>query len=227
LNVKNIILSIALFLLSITVNVFSQNGIPDVPKIETTLYDYANLLTKEEQQRLEQKLIKYSNSTSTQIVLVTINSIGSTDISVFADGLAQKWGIGQKERDNCILVLVAKNELKANISAGYGIEHLLTDAMSTRIIELVIIPNFKSANFYAGLNKCSDEIFQLLNGDVIGVTKKDTHKKYSSKIKGVFIVIVFIIFFVFRGKKEYKRKDIRNASSGILNSFLFRKKQKE
>ena len=100
---------------------------------------------------MEQKLLRYQDSTSTQIVVVTLTSIGSNDIAMYGAELAQKWGIGQKGKDNGVLILVAKNERKINISTGYGVEHLLTDALSRRIIETLIKPQFKLQNFYAGL----------------------------------------------------------------------------
>lgn len=213
---------ITLFLLVAMTNIFAQNGIPDVPKKETSLYDYANLLTKQEQQRLEQKLINYSDSTSTQIVVVTLTSIGANDIAMFGAELGHKWGIGQKGKDNGVLVLVAKNERKVNISTGYGVEHLLTDAMSRRIIETVITPNFKSGNFYAGLNNGSDVIFKVLNGEFKGTPKKNSSDG-SEKLKGLFIVVIIVLYFVFRNRnnKGGGHRGNRNASSDILTAILF------
>ncbi len=212
-----------MFVFTAMVNVFSQNGIPDIPKEQTSLYDYANLLSKQEQKRLEQKLIRYSDSTSTQIVVITMTSIGSNNIAMFATELAQKWGIGQKGKDNGILVLIAKNEHKVNISTGYGVEHLLTDALSRRIIESMITPNFKSGNFYAGLNEGTDAIFQVLNGEFKGERKKNKTGNDSSKMKGFFIVVVIVLFFVFRKRnnKGGGRGGRRSASSDILTAILF------
>ena len=223
MKAQKIVSIIALFVITAMANIYSQNGIPDVPKKETSLYDYANLLSKQEQQRLEQKLINYSDSTSTQIVIVTMTSIGANDIAMYSAELGQKWGIGQKGKDNGILVLVAKNERKVNISAGYGVEHLLTDAMSRRIIETIITPQFKSGNFYAGLNNGSDAIFQVLNGEFKGSPKKNRKEKDSSKMKGLFIVLVLVLFFIFRSRnnKGGGRGGRGLDSSDILTAILF------
>ncbi|MDG1806048.1 YgcG family protein [Flavicella sp.] len=222
MKVQKIVSIILLVIVSMT-SIYSQSGIPDVPKKETSLYDYANLLSKNEQKTLERKLIRYSDSTSTQIVVVTMTSIGANEIAMFATELAHKWGIGQKGKDNGVLVLVAKNERKVNISTGYGVEHLLTDALSRRIIENIITPRFKSGNFYAGLDNGTDAIFKVLNGEFKENRKKKATSDESSKIKGFFIFVVLVLFFIFRnrGNKGGGRGGRRNASSDILTAILF------
>ena len=142
---------------------------------------------------------------------------------MFAAELGQKWGIGQKGKDNGVLILVAKNERKVNISTGYGVEHLLTDALSRRIVENIITPNFKSGNFYAGLNKGTDAVFKVLTGE-FKANPKEQKSKTSSKLKGFFIFIVILLFFIFRnrnnrgGGKGGRRRDM---SSDILTAILF------
>lgn len=219
---KKIFFAVALFLFGSILIGFSQVEIPDVPKKQTSLYDYANLLSKQEQQVLERNLVRYSDSTSTQIVVVTLNTIGSNDIAMFGAQLGEKWGIGQKGKDNGVLVLVAKNERKTNISTGYGVEHLLTDAMSRRIIEQVINPQFKSGNFYAGLNNGTQAIFKVMTGEYKADAPRKSKSDDKSKIKALFIVIILVLFFVFRNKNNGGgRGGRRNASSDILTAILF------
>ena len=138
--------------------VFGQFTIPAKPTLQTSVYDYANLLSASQKTSLEQKLIYYSDSTSTQIVIATIDNIGGDEISLIGAEWAHKWGIGQEKEDNGIFILLAKEERRITIQTGYGIEHLLTDAFSRRIIENIIIPEFKKGDFYAGLDKGSDAI---------------------------------------------------------------------
>ena len=202
----------------------AQIKIPEIPKKQTSLYDNANLLNYNQRTRLTNKLVKYSDSTSTQIVVVTLESIGGNDISLFATELAHKWGVGQKEKDNGVLLLVAKKERKVNISTGYGVEHLLTDALSRRIIEKIITPKFKSGNFYAGLDNGSTAIFKVLNGEFKADKKRSQGKKSGVKLQGLLIVIVVALVLFFRNRRNNGRGGRgggRNVSSDILTAILF------
>ena len=146
---------------------FAQFQIPEKPKLQTSVYDdkNVNLLPAGQEKALEQKLIRYSDSTSTQIVVAIISSTKGDDIDYLGAQWGHKWGIGQADKDNGILILLAKNDRKIAISTGYGVEGSLTDAMSKRIIENIILPEFRNSNYYGGLNKGADVIFEVLNGE--------------------------------------------------------------
>lgn len=145
--------------------VFGQFQIPDEPKKETSVYDYIDLLPNGQEKALEQKLIRYSDSTSTQIVVVIIGSTKGEEINYLGAQWGQKWGLGQADKDNGVLVLLARNDRRIAINTGYGTEGNLTDAMSKRIIENIIVPQFKQDNYYGGLNDGADAIFQVLTGE--------------------------------------------------------------
>tara|TARA_B110000879_G_scaffold197433_1_gene268129 strand:- start:12073 stop:12858 length:786 start_codon:yes stop_codon:yes gene_type:complete len=213
------VLLLFLFLLFTSFNTRAQEDLLPVPKVQTSLYDQAAFLSKGEYYALEQKLLRYQDSTSTQIVVVTLNSIGSNDIAMYGAELAQKWGIGQKRKDNGVLILVAKNERKINISTGYGVEHLLTDALSRRIIETLIKPQFKLQNYYAGLDQATTAIIQVLSGEFDALPKANKPKK-NSKIKAVFILVVLVLFLLFRNKKGGGGNGRRSHSSDLLTALL-------
>ena len=137
-----------IFVLAGALSMKAQDYLPEKPKVQTSVYDKAQFLSPDEAKRLEQKLINYSDTTSTQIVIVTINSLAGNDIAMYGTELAHKWGIGQKDKDNGILLLVSKDDRKISIRTGYGVEYLLTDALSRRIIENIITPAFKQGNYY-------------------------------------------------------------------------------
>lgn len=170
--------------------VFSQDGIPPKPKFQTSVYDGASMLTAIQKNTLEQKLIKYNDSTSTQIVVATVNTINGRNIALYATEWAHKWGIGQKGKDNGVFLLVVKNDKKLTIRTGYGTEHLLTDAYSRRIIEQVIKPEFKQGNFYRGLDKGTTYIIKILNGEF------KANPNATNNDGGDGFMIVFIIFFI-------------------------------
>ena len=154
------------------VKVAAQFTIPEKPSNQTSVYDYISLLSPGQKSQLENKLIRYSDSTSTQIVVAIIGSTEGENINYLGAQWGQKWGIGQAEEDNGILVLLAKNDRRIAINTGYGVEDRLTDAFSKRIIETVIIPRFKEGDYYAGLDSGCDAIFEVLNGAFKGKEKR-------------------------------------------------------
>ncbi len=144
---------------------YGQFDIPAVPKTQTSVYDYVDLLPEGRETALKNKLIQYADSTSTQIVLVIINSTEGENINYLGAQWGEKWGIGQAKEDNGILIILAREDRRIAINTGDGIEAILTDALSKRIIENIIIPEFKSGDYNAGLNKGADAIFDVLRGE--------------------------------------------------------------
>ena len=183
---KKLIFLVAVF---VSLSLFSQGyEVPEKPGFQTSVYDYLNLLSPAQKQLLESKLIRYSDTTSTQIVVAIISSTEGEEIKYLAAQWGEKWGIGQKGKDNGVLMLLAKDDKKIAIQVGKGAEPLLTDFQSKRIIERVIIPEFKKGDFYSGLDRGATYIFKTLNGEFKG-TRKKNEKGFDS---GVF-VFVFII----------------------------------
>ncbi len=154
-------LFVALFVVS---QAWGQFEIPPKPEQQTSVYDYINLLSSTEKSQLEQKLIRYADSTSTQIVVAIIRSTDGENINYLGAQWGQEWGIGQADEDNGILVLLARDDRRIAINTGYGVEEFLTDLMSKRIIEQIIIPEFKQGDYYGGLDAGADAIFQVLTG---------------------------------------------------------------
>jgi len=124
----------------------AQFTIPEIPKFQTSVYDYANLLSVTEKSDLEKKLIQYSDSTSTQIVVIIIESLKGEDIGILTPKWGHEWGIGgSAKNDNGVIVLLAKNERKIWISPGYGVESKLTAGTIGEITRKIIIPNLNQA----------------------------------------------------------------------------------
>ncbi|MFV0540895.1 MAG: TPM domain-containing protein [Aestuariibaculum sp.] len=183
---------------------FAQYNIPNIPRKQTSVYDYANLLSASEKQTLENKLIRYSDTTSTQIVVAIITSTNGENIGLLTPRWGQKWGIGQSKEDNGIFILLAKNDRKIWISPGYGIEDRLTAGIVGEITRNIIIPEFKKGDYYQGLNKGSDAIFNVLTG-----AYKGTRQEYPSFPLEAFIVlfVIFIIIFISISKKNRRNGD--------------------
>lgn len=185
--------SILLFLLSWN-PIFGQFQIPEKPSLQTSVYDYIDLLDASEKQALEDKLIRYSDSTSTQIVVAIINSTEGENINYLGTQWAQDWGIGQADKDNGILILLANGDRRIAINTGYGVEGSLTDAMSKRIIERRIIPEFKQGDFYGGLNAGVDGIFEVLTGEFREDRTFDEQPGFP--IGAILPFIIFIVIII-------------------------------
>lgn len=177
---------------------FAQFTIPEKPTFQTSVYDYANVLSADEKTQLEEKLIRYSDSTSTQIVVITIESLKGEDIGILTPKWAHDWGLGQAKEDNGVLILLAKAERKIWISPGYGLEDRLTAGIGGEIIRNIIIPEFKAGSYYRGLDKGADAIFDVFKGKYKGERKKTQEKDFP--IIPLIIIVVIILFLLSRNK---------------------------
>ncbi len=175
----------------------AQFTIPDKPSFQTSVYDYADVLNPTEEKELENKLIRYSDSTSTQIVVISVEEIKGEDIGILTPRWAHQWGIGQAKEDNGILILLAKTERKIWIAPGYGVEDRLTAGINGELIRNIIIPEFKSGSYYNGLDKGADAIFEVLKGKYKGTRKE---KSKSFPILPIIIFIFVIILIISKSK---------------------------
>lgn len=181
----------------------AQFQIPEKPATnkQTSIYDYVNLLERSQTEALEQKLIRYSDSTSTQIVIAIIATTEGEDIQYLGAQWGQKWGIGQEQEDNGILILLAREDRRIGINTGYGVEEFLTDALSKRIIEQIILPEFRNGDYYGGLDRGADAIFQVLTGQFksSGSTPSDEFPLIS-----LLPFLLFIIFVILLASRKNK-----------------------
>lgn len=181
---------------------WGQFTIPEKPKVQTSVYDYVDLLSNSQKRNLEQKLIRYSDSTSTQIVIAIIGTTKGEDITYLGAQWGHKWGIGQADEDNGILILLAKDDRRIAINTGYGVEGSLTDLMSKRIIETVIIPEFKKGDYYSGLDKGSDAIFKVLTGEFTEDRVFGNNKEFP--FAAIFPFIIFIVILIILWSRKNK-----------------------
>jgi uncharacterized protein len=180
-----------------SINGFSQN-VPDRPVPPHLVNDFARLLTSGEVNSLEKKLVLFNDSTSTQIAIVIVSDLGGYDKADYAQRLGDKWGIGQKGRNNGILILVkAKSDTKGEvqIATGYGAEGPVPDLTCSDIINNEILPSFRNSDYYRGLDKATTTIMSLVRGEFTAA--QYGQKAKSGKQGGVpFGLIIFIIFII-------------------------------
>lgn len=166
---------------------FAQD-IPAKPNPPRLVNDFVGgLLSQGQIDALESKLKTYNDTTSTQITIVIVKSVQPYDISEYAIKLGREWGVGQKGKNNGIVLLWAPGDRKVFIATGYGMEGSMTDAYSKRIIEQVIKPNFKALQYYAGLDQAVDGIINYSKGE----HQADTPEASAGDF--VFVLIMFLI----------------------------------
>jgi len=167
-------------------------------KSTTLVTDYTHTLTDEQRGLLEAKLAQFNDSTSTQIAIVIIKSVGDYDINEFGQKLGRAWGIGEKGKNNGILVLVAIGDRKVAIATGYGAEGGVPDITTHQIIENDITPRFKQGDYYGGLDDGTSKLMQYMKGEYKASKKPKQTSDGGSPIGFIVIIVVVILIIIFR-----------------------------
>ena len=141
----------------------AQN-IPKTPNPIRFVNDYVGLLNKQEHYELEAKLKNYADSTSTEVVIVIIDTLQGATIEKYAYQLVNAWEIGQSDKDNGILMLMAVKDRQIRIELGLGVESYISDEKAKEVIEQEIIPNFGKGEFYVGLDLSTTRLMDFLKG---------------------------------------------------------------
>lgn len=188
--------------------VFAQQtfhaNIPDVPTSPGLVFDYGQMLSDDEEEKLSALVVNYYNESSNEIAVVTVDNLGGLDISTFANELGRKWDIGDKEKKNGVVVLVSKTDKKINISPGYGLQGALPDVICSRIIRDDIVPNFRAGQVYNGLSIAVTHIIAATRGEFTqdDLPNQSIQPTTLFVIIFFFILIVIVLSFVFRNKKN-------------------------
>jgi len=178
------------FLLFTSSALFAQD-FPPAPNPPRLVNDFTQTLSSSEIAQLESKLVAYNDSTSTQIAIVIMKSVGQYDISDYAFQLGEKWGIGGS-KDNGILILAAMEDRDVFIATGYGMEGAVPDALAKRIVSNLIIPNFKQGEYYQGFDQATDMIIKLASGEY--TAEEVAHDGNGGG--ALIMLLVFLFFFV-------------------------------
>ncbi|MGH2564650.1 MAG: TPM domain-containing protein, partial [Ginsengibacter sp.] len=177
--------------------VFAQK-IFDKPNPPKAVNDFGNMLESFQVQALEEKLDAYNDSTSSAIVIITVPNLDGYDIAEVSLKYLRDWGIGTKDKNNGVVILVSKDDRKARIETGYGMEGVLPDILAKQIIDDKLVPSFKQDDFYGGFNNTVDAIIQAAAGEY----KADpSANKSGPSFKTIFILIILFIVLLsfFRG----------------------------
>jgi len=196
---RKILLILTLF---VSLNSFAQieNVVPGRPSPPRLVNDFADLLTPEQEQALESKLVAYDDSTSTQIAIVIVMDLQGYEAVDYAVALGRKWGVGGKEFSNGIVILVstggAAGQRDAFIATGYGMEGAIPDVTADAIVENDLILNFKEENYYRGFDQAVDNLIKAAAGEYKAPPGYNQKKDRGIGLGGIIfaLVILSIIF---------------------------------
>ncbi len=189
------------------------------PPLTGRVVDDANILSQTTKQDLASMLKAEDDNSTNQVVIVTLNSLYGYSIEEFGNKLARHWGIGQKDKNNGVLLLIAPYDRKTRIEVGYGLEGLLTDKISHEIITYVMIPEFKKGDFNTGVLNATKHILAVLNGDgSFSRADKIEEEKDFSKLGIIFTFFSGFILLLL-GSRFKKQKLVRAGGSLALGTF--------
>jgi uncharacterized protein len=213
---------------------------PRFPTLTGRVVDEAGILGPATQSELTTMLAAHEQATGNQVVVATLKSLQGYSIEDFGYQLGRHWGVGQKDKNNGVLLVVAPNERKVRIEVGYGLEDRLTDAISRTIIEQDILPAFRRGDFNAGVLAGATSILTILSGDGVRTTQSgiewDSQQSVGFRDPMLWVAIIlmggwgalFLALYVIGlryhpPKKAYllnrTRSSARGALSGLPRSF--------
>ena len=208
----------ALLFLGLSVIAFAQL-VPKKPAVLYPIYDQANLLTATEKEQLNQKLIKFADSTSTEIVVIIIPNSGGEDVNYLATMYGEKWGIGEKEQDNGIVFLIATEDHKMAIQQGRGVERYLTASVAGQILDYIVTPNFKQGLWYEGINRGTTALMEVVQGKFQPIAK-DTSDHEGLSLLQILVIAFFVLMilsFLFGNKGGGGRNNNDDDEDVILS----------
>lgn len=186
------------FILIIGFSFIQAQDIPDRPTPPRLVVDYSGILSSSEKMALENKLVRFNDTTSNQILVILTNDLYGYGISEFADRIGDKWGVGQAEMDNGIVVVIkpkiGNNRGLAWIAVGHGLGGAIPDITAGQIVDFEMIPSFKNNDYYSGIDNATTVLMELAAGEY-------SSDEYSGSYRNALwefspLIIFFTLFFL-------------------------------
>lgn len=194
---------------------------PNPPRL---VNDAAGVLSAGQAAQLEQKLVALDDSTSNQIAVVILKSIGDGGIEDYATRLFREWGIGNKKTNNGVLLLIAIDDRKVRIETGYGLEGAIPDITASEIIHNEIAPSFKKGDYYTGIDKAVDALSKAAAGEYKTARDRPANSGNShtgaGSILGFLVMLVVVIIFISRGGRGGGGGGLGSIANAIILSSL-------
>jgi len=192
---------------------------PSFPALTGRVVDQAAILDSESRSRFDTKLQQLEETTTTQLVVVTLRSLQGYDIADYGYQLGRHWGIGQKGSNNGALLIVAPNERKVRIEVGYGLEGTMTDAIARLIIENAILPRFRAGDVAGGIERGVEDIIQVFSGDAEDFRRRAAEQRdrpRGAEATSSFAVVVIILlgWFLIFVRRSRQQPSARSGRAG-------------
>jgi len=196
----------------------------DVPALTARVNDYAGILSPATRQQLESVLASLEQEESTQLAVLIINSLEGENLEEFSLKVAEKWKLGQKGQDNGALLLIAKDDRKLRIEVGYGLEGVLTDLTSGRIIRDIITPQFRNGHFDQGVIDGVSAMISAVHGEFSGqaAVSVSSGKQTDDEMGGFLVFLLFALFNIGKmlGRHKLLAATIGAAIFPIIGGFF-------
>jgi uncharacterized protein len=198
---------------------FAQGSIPEKPVPPRLVNDFANILSPDQLQSLESKLVAFNDSTSVQIAVVIVPTLDGYEKADYAQQLGQKWGVGGSKFSNGFVILVkpktASEKGEAFIATGYGVEGVVPDATASDIYNNEMVPHFKQNDYYGGINAATDVLISLVKGEF----KADSYNKKKKGSSAIFILIIIIVIIFLISRNNNNHHTINRSGGGGMLFF--------
>ena len=205
--VKRFLAGLTLALIMISSPLFAAT----VPALKGRVNDYAKIIRDSDEREIEEYLAGVEQASGIQIAVLTMPSLDGEDISSFGIKVADKWELGDKDKDNGAILIVAYAEHDLRIEVGDGLEGSLTDAKCGLILRNVIVPEFRDGNYSKGILEGVKNMGGIATGDESAVSKSVREGDDSNDAVPAFVILIWLIFFVSEQKSNHWRWD-KNAT---------------
>jgi uncharacterized protein len=183
----------ALALLMVNVEVGAEQT--PFPKLTGRVVDQAGILSESVEGQLSAAFKRHETQTSNQVVVATINDLGSKTIAQYGYMLGRHWGIGQEGKNNGLILLISKHDRELRIEVGYGLEGLMTDALATSIVHHTIAPFFKRGDFDGGVIAGSNQILEVLSGKKVQLPRVSSRKPEQNPLLMGLMIFIFLLLY--------------------------------
>lgn len=190
------------------------------PSLTGRVVDQAGIIAQPVAERITEKLAALEAKSGIQLVVVTVRTLDGDDIESYANLLFRSWKLGEKEKNNGVLLIVAPHEHKARIEVGYGLEGTLTDALAKIIITNAMVPRFKAGDFGSGIERGVDDIITVLSTDSSEWEKRPRlrldHEDNAVDTVGPWIALAFLVMIFFFLTPPRARGDFLSFLLGMM-----------